>query len=103
MLKIKKNDMVEVISGKDKGKNAKVLRVYPKITKVLVEGVNIVKKHTRATRANQQGGIIKVERPIAISNIMLLCKNCNRPVRVGFSVAPDKTKTRICKRCKVTI
>ncbi len=103
MLKIKKNDIVEVISGKDKGKNAKVLHVYPKNAKVLVEGVNLVKKHTRATRANQQGGIIQIERPVSLANVMFFCKNCNRPARVGFNVAQDKTKTRICKRCKVTI
>lgn len=103
MLRIKKNDIVMVTSGKDKGKTGKVLHVYTQKSRVLVEGINRVKKHMRRTQENQQGGVVEVERPISFSNVMYYCKNCNRPIRVGFSVAKDKAKARICKRCKQTL
>lgn len=103
MLRIKKNDIVMVTSGKDKGKTGKVLHVYTQKSRVLVEGINRVKKHMRRTQENQQGGIVEVERPISFSNVMYYCKNCNRPIRVGFSVAKDMVKARICKRCKQTL
>ena len=96
---IKKNDLVFVNSGKDKSKKAKVLRVFASQMRALVEGVNYVKKHTRKTRDNQQGGIVQKEAPVHISKLSLVCPRCSRPVRVGFSKLADGTKTRICKKC----
>ncbi|MDD5019490.1 MAG: 50S ribosomal protein L24 [Candidatus Omnitrophica bacterium] len=100
MQKIRKGDTVAVITGKDKGKKGKVLRVLPEAGKVLVEGINFVKKHQRKTRQDQQeAGIVQVERPVYVSNLMVVCKNCQVPARVGFSILKDKTKARICKKC----
>jgi len=103
MLKIKKNDTVKVISGRDKGKTGKVLKVYIKEGRALVEGINLVKKHMRRTREEQRGGIVSLESPINISNLMLICRHCHKPSRVGFTLFKDGTKMRICKRCKETI
>ncbi|OGX31527.1 MAG: 50S ribosomal protein L24 [Omnitrophica WOR_2 bacterium RIFCSPLOWO2_12_FULL_46_30] len=100
MLRIKKNDIVMVTSGKDKGKTGKVLFIARDLTRAAVSGINLVKKHMRKTQENQQGGVVQVERPVSLSNIMPFCKNCNRPVRVGISISKDKTKLRICKKCK---
>ncbi|MBI4972536.1 MAG: 50S ribosomal protein L24 [Candidatus Omnitrophica bacterium] len=103
MVKIRRGDNVQVIKGNDKGKKGKVVVVFPKIKKALVEGINLVKKHKRKTREDQQGGIISLEAPISMASLMLLCKNCNRPVRVGFSALKDGTKSRVCKSCKEPI
>lgn len=103
MLKIKKNDTVQVVKGKDKGKKGRVLMTFPEKGRVLVEGVNMVKKHKRKTQNDQQGGIISIEMPLAIANIALFCKSCNRAVRIGFSLDKDKQKSRICKACKAVI
>ena len=99
-MKLKIGDNIIVIAGKDKGKTAKVLRVLNDSGKALVEGVNLVKKHMRRTRDDQKGGVVQMERPVSLSNIMPFCKSCDRPVRVSFSLAADKTKLRLCKRCK---
>ncbi|MFH1621713.1 MAG: 50S ribosomal protein L24 [Candidatus Omnitrophota bacterium] len=99
MLKIKKNDNITVISGKDKGKKGKVIAVFPKSNRALVEGINFVKKHMRKTQQEQQAGIVQKETPIHISNLMLICKRCNKPVRFGVSVLKDNSKTRNCKVC----
>jgi len=99
MPKIKKNDTVAVIAGKDKGKKGKVLFVFPNNNKVLVEGINFAKKHMRKTQQDQKGGIAQKEMPIHISNIMLVCKRCNKPVRVKFSYLKDGSNTRNCKSC----
>lgn len=103
MFRIKKNDTVMVTSGKDKSKTGRVININVESSRVLVEGVNLVKKHMRANRENQQGGIVTMERPISLSNVMPLCKSCNRPARVGFSMSKDKTKSRFCRRCKQPI
>ena len=103
MLKIRKGDTVQVIKGKDTGKKGKVLFLLSEGKRALVEGINLVKKHKRQTRQDQQGGIVSIEAPIAIGNLMLLCKNCQKPVRVGFSVLADKSKARICKSCKEAV
>jgi len=103
MLKIKRNDTVYVLTGRDKGKKGKVLRAVPGESRVLVEGVNLVKKHKRRTQTDQQGGIVSIESPIDISNLMLLCKHCNKPVRVGVKVLNDGAKVRVCKQCKEVI
>lgn len=100
--KIKRDDFVLVISGKDKGKRGKVLRVIPKESRVVVEGVNIVKKHQKPT-PTRPGGIIEMAAPIHISNVMLVCPRCNRPTRVGFTFLEDGRKVRVCKKCKENI
>ncbi len=96
--KIKREDFVVVIAGKDRGKRGKVLRVIPKKQRVVVEGVNIVKKHQKPT-ANSPGGIIEKPAPIHVSNVMLICPKCGTPTRVGFTFLEDGTKVRKCKKC----
>jgi len=100
MNKIKKNDTVRVLAGRDKGKMGKVFRVYPQKGRALVEGVNYVKKHARKTQENPKGGIVQKESSIHLSNLAIFCKTCNKGARVGFSTLADGTKTRFCKRCK---
>ncbi len=100
MLKVRKGDTVGIIKGKDKGKTGKILAVYLASGKALVEGINLAKKHKRQTRQEEKGGIVSIEMPIAISNIALICKNCNRKAKVGFEILKDGTKTRVCKACK---
>ena len=97
-LHVKKGDKVEVIAGKDKKKNGKVLESYPNDGRVLVEGINKVKRHTKGTQKNPQGGIIEKEAPIQASNVLLFCSKCNRGVRHGHEVKGDK-KVRVCKKC----
>lgn len=99
-MKIRKGDTVQIITGKDRGKKGKVLAMLPEGERVLVEGLNLVKKHKRQTRQDQQGGIVSIEAPINISNLMVFCRHCNRPVRVGFTVLKDGSKSRFCKSCK---
>jgi large subunit ribosomal protein L24 len=97
---IKKNDTVYVLSGKDSGKTGKVLRVFLDKNKAIVEGINFIQKHTRPNpQKNVKGGILPKESPINISNLMVVCKNCNKRARVGVSVAQDGKKTRVCKKC----
>ncbi len=104
MNKVKKNDAVYVLSGRDKGKTGRVFRVSPQDGIELVEGINYVKKHMRKTgRDQQQGGIIQKESPIRLSKVALFCKTCSKPARVGTNVLADGTKSRFCKRCKEVI
>ena len=100
MNKIKKNDIVYILSGKDKGKTGKVFDVNAKDGKAFVEGINYVKKHMRKTKQDQQGGIVQKESPIQLSNLSLLCKTCNKPANIGINMLADGTKSRYCKRCK---
>jgi large subunit ribosomal protein L24 len=100
MFKIKKNDTAQAIKGKDKGKKGRVLQVIDEGKKAIVEGINVAKKHKRQTRQDQKGGIVHIELPIAIGNLMVVCKSCNRPVRVGFKAVKGQEKTRFCKSCK---
>jgi len=99
-VKIKKNDQVKVIAGKDKGKTGKVLCVLPSTGKAIVEGVNFIKRHARKTQKDQQGGIVQKEAPINISNIQVICSRCNKPARIGITVLTDGTKSRYCKNCE---
>jgi len=101
--KIRKNDVVYVLAGRDKGKTGKVFKVMPEKGRALVEGVNYVKKHTRKAKADQQGGIVQMESAIHISNIALFCKSCNKASHVGINILADGTRTRYCKRCKEAI
>ncbi len=96
--KVKREDFVVVIAGKDKGKKGKVLKVIPKKQRLVVEGVNIVKKHQRPT-ATTAGGIIEKPAPIHVSNVMLICPKCGKATRVGFTFLEDGTKVRKCKKC----
>ena len=100
MNKIKKNDIVYVLAGKDRGKTGKVFSVDAKAGKGFVEGINYVKKHMRKTKQDQQGGIVQKESPIQLSNIALVCKTCNKPASIGIHALADGTKSRFCKRCK---
>ena len=100
MNKIKKNDIVYVLSGKDKGKTGKVFQVNAKDGKAFVEGINYVKKHMRKTKQDQQGGIVQKESPIRMSNLSLLCKTCSSPASIGINILADGTKSRFCKKCK---
>ncbi len=102
-LKIKKGDIVEVVTGNYRGARGKVLKVYQKEKKLIVEGINFIKRHTRPTQQDPQGGIQEREAPIHISNVMLVCPNCGQPSRVGFHFMEDGTKIRICKRCREMI
>jgi len=98
-LHVKKNDMVTIIAGKDKGKSGKVIRVFPEKDRLTVENVNVVKRHTRPNRANAEGGIIEKEAPLSASNVMLLCGACNKPARTGTRILEDGSKARYCKKC----
>jgi len=98
-LHVKKDDMVMIVAGKDKGKSGKVLRVLPEKERVLVENLNLIKRHTRPSQANSEGGIIEREAPIAISNVQLLCQGCNKPARTGIKVLENGNKVRFCKKC----
>jgi len=100
--KIKKGDLVQMICGKDKGKRGKVIKVLPKENRVVVEGLNLVKKHQKPKRAGQKGQIVLVPRPVDVSNVMLVCPHCGKPTRVGFQ-GKRPNKVRICKKCKSVI
>jgi LSU ribosomal protein L24P len=98
-MKIRKDDTVILIAGKDRGKKGKVRRVLPKENRVVVEGANMIKRHSRARRAARQAGIIELEAPIHASNVMLLCDKCGKPTRIGFRFLDDNKKVRICCSC----
>jgi large subunit ribosomal protein L24 len=99
MLKIKKNDKVKIIKGKDRGKSGKVLRIESVKNRLYVEGINIVKRHTRQQDKSKPGGIIKKEGPIEISNVKLICPSCGKQIRAGFEIKDSGEKVRICKKC----
>jgi large subunit ribosomal protein L24 len=98
-VQIRKNDSVMVIGGKERGKTGKVLRVLLEKDAVIIERLNIVKRHTKPRGPQQPGGIVEKEAAIHASNVMLLCDKCNAPVRIGRKVLADGTKVRICRRC----
>jgi large subunit ribosomal protein L24 len=102
-MKIRKNDTVVIIAGKDKGKRGKVRRAWPDKERVIVEGANMIKRHSRARRAARQAGIIELEAPIHVSNVMLVCEKCGTPTRVGFQFLADGKKVRVCKSCQEVI
>ena len=101
-LKIKKNDKVVVLSGKDKGKTGKVLGTVPSERKVVVEGINMVTCHIKPRKQGEEGGIIQRETPIYASKVMLVCPKCGKPTRVGHTVI-DGEKVRACKKCGAAI
>jgi len=98
-MRIKKGDIVLVTTGKDAGKKGKVLRVLPGANKIVVEGINRVKKHQKPNRAIPQGGILRIETPMHASNVMLLCNKCDKPTRVGSRILDNQEKVRVCKNC----
>jgi len=100
---VKKGDLVQVMAGKEKGKQGKVLGVFATKNRLTVENLNIVKRHTRPSRQNQEGGIVEKEAAIAASNVMIVCGSCNKPTRTGIRVLEDGNKTRFCKKCNENI
>jgi large subunit ribosomal protein L24 len=106
MQKVRRNDTVLVITGKDRGKTGTVRQVLPRKGRLIVDGVNIVKKHQRPTQQGGvpvPGGIVAKEAPLQASNVMVVCKECNRPARTSLRVRPDGVKVRVCKRCGADI
>jgi len=100
MIRFKRDDQVTVISGKDRGKRGKIMKVFPQGTRVTVEGLNLVKKHLRRSQTNPQGAVVDRECPLPMDRVLPICPRCNRGVRVGFKVLGDGTKTRVCRRCE---
>ena len=99
MARIKKGDTVTVLSGKDRGKTGKVLRVWPEQGRALVERINFLKHFERRSQQNQSGGVIEREGPLALSKLALVCPRCRQSSRVGWSLSPQNGKQRICRRC----
>ena len=102
-MKIRKGDTVLVKIGKDQGKRGRVESVSPKGGRVVVEGVNMITRHVKPTPGVRQGGRIQQEAPINMSNVLLICNSCNEPTRIGYHRLEDRTKVRLCRRCKETI
>ena len=102
-MKIRKDDNVIVIAGKDKGKSGKVRFSFPDKNQIIIEGINFIKKHSKARGAVRQAGIIDLEAPVHISNVMLVCNKCNKPTRIGFRKLEDGRKVRICRACNEVV
>jgi len=102
-MKIKKGDTILVLSGKDKGKKGKILQVFPKDSRLMVEGVNLRKKHKRPKTSGEKGQIITLPGAISVSSVKLICSKCGRPTRTGYKVKTnaqgEKLKARVCKKC----
>jgi len=98
-MKVAKDDTVLIISGDDRGKTGKVLRVFPARQRLLVQGVNFIKRHTRPSQSNPKGGIVEKEAPIHVSNVLVVCPKCNDPTKVGTKTLEDGRRARLCKRC----
>ena len=96
---VRKGDTVVVIAGRDRGKSGKVLGVFCLDRKVTVERINIIKRHTKPTQQNRQGGILEREAPIHLSNVMLYCSTCQKPARVGIKTLTDGSRVRVCRKC----
>jgi large subunit ribosomal protein L24 len=101
--KLRRGDTVLVVKGRDRGRQGRVQRVIPSDERLLVEGVNLMTRHVKATGGVRQAGIIQMEAPLAYSSVKLMCPRCNRPVRVGFTNLDDGKKVRVCKKCHETI
>jgi large subunit ribosomal protein L24 len=98
-MKIKKNDQIQILAGKDRGKRGKVLRTIPKENKIVVEGLNIVKKHNKPKKGGEKGQRVEIPYPFNVSKAMLICSHCGKLTRVGYKVSKEN-KTRICKQCQ---
>lgn len=101
--KLRRGDTVLVTKGRDRGRQGRVQRVIPERDRVLVEGVNTVSRHVKASPGVRQAGIVQMEAPLAVASVRLMCPRCNRPVRVGFTLLDDGKKVRVCKKCHETI
>ncbi len=101
-MKIQKGDTVLIIAGKYRGKKGKVLKVFPKEKKILVDGINLVKKHRKPRRSGEKGQIVEIPAPIAVSNAKLICPKCGKATRVGYKIE-EKKKFRVCKKCQQEI
>jgi large subunit ribosomal protein L24 len=99
-MKIRKGDRVRVLTGKDRGKEGTVMRAFPRDRKVIVDGVNVAKKHQAPTRTTQQGGIIDKDMPIPVANVALVCPSCGKATRVGYKFDRSGDKIRICRKCE---
>ncbi len=99
-MKIKKGDTIQIISGKDKGKKGKVLRVMPKDNKIVAEGLNLVTKHVRPKRVGEKGQRIRMATPLNVSKVLLVCPRCKKTIRVGYKILTDGIKKRFCRKCK---
>ncbi len=102
-IRLKKNDLVEVIAGKEKGKTGKILKVLRDKNRVLVEKVNLIKRHTRPSPQTGQGGIVEKEAPLHVSNVMLICPKCATATRFRLTVTGEGKKARVCRKCKELI
>jgi len=104
-MKIKSGDTVLIISGKDKGKSGKVAEVFPKEEKIMVENLNLMKKHVKPKKSGEKGQIVEISRPINASNVKLICSHCKKPTRIGYKLTPKgrDNKVRICKKCRQEI
>jgi large subunit ribosomal protein L24 len=102
-LRLKKNDTVQVMAGEFNGKTGRIIKVFPDKGRALVEGLNMVKRHTKPNRKNQQGGIVQKEAPIHLSNLLLVCPKTGKPTRTGVSVLEDGKRVRFSKKAKETI
>ena len=104
-MKIKKDDTILVISGKDRKKTGKVAQVFPETSKIMVEGINIVKKHVKPKKSGEKGQKVEVPRAFSVSNVKLMCPKCKKPSRVGYRLVQKgkEKKVRICKKCKQEI
>lgn len=100
MAKVKSGDTVLITNGREKGKQGKVSRVIPKEQRVIIEGLNLVKRHTKPRGQARRGGIIDKEAPLHISNVMVICPNCGRPTRIGYFIDDQGRKSRQCKKCQ---
>jgi len=98
-MKIKKGDTVLIIKGKDRGKSGKVIKALPKENRIVIEGLNLVKKHVKPKRAGEKGEIVEIPAPLYISKVKLICPSCKKPTKVGYKFVND-TKKRYCKKCK---
>lgn len=97
--KLRKNDKVEVVAGKEKGKRGRIIAVLLRKERVLVESLNLMKKHMRASAQSKEGGILEKEGPLHISNVMLVCPKCDKATRLGTSILDGDRKVRVCRRC----
>jgi len=102
-MKIRKNDIVKIITGQDKGKKGKVLQVFLKEKKIVVEGINMMAKNVRPKKMGEKGQVVRYNAPIIASKVLLFCSKCNKGVKVGFVTTKDGKKTRVCRKCKQSI
>ena len=102
-MKLRTGDTVKVMTGKDKGKTGKIIQVFPRVSKVVVEGVAVFSKHIKTRKQGDKGQKVSFSAPIAIANVMLLCPKCGKTTRVGQKISSEGNRLRICKRCKETL